>query len=129
MPCNSDYMNPNERERELQRSAKLLVYVFRTIETTPPEWLLEEANNIYAKDDRSVTMLCATLKAMDPQERETLLGGRKRTARDLANWWEEHLEADTAREEREAAEAERARSRRSGLNKLTAAERDALGIE
>jgi hypothetical protein len=55
------------------------------------------------------------------------------TRKQAVDWWNRHKAADQARREREAREkAEQERNdrlKRSGLKKLTAAERRALGIE
>ena len=101
MPCRSDYLEPSQRERELQRAAKLFVYACKKTGTTPPKWAVKEAKNIYADDERSVTRLCNKLKAMSAKRRDALVyNARSKTARDLADWWEEHLEADAEREGR-----------------------------
>lgn len=44
------------------------------------------------------------------------------------SWWKEHQEEDAAREERQDEERGRKRLRSSGLKKLSAAERKALGL-
>ena len=63
--CNSDYLAPSRREQELQRAARLLVYDCKALGKKPEKWTVAEAGNIYAKDERSVTELCAELKKMD----------------------------------------------------------------
>jgi hypothetical protein len=108
MPCNSDHLAPNDRERELQRAARLLVYVQRQTGRIPDDWLIQLADDIYAKNDRAVTELCATLRAMNPQVREVLVyDSHYPTARDLADWWDEHQAVDAARQQRETEQAGR----------------------
>ena len=38
MPCNSDYLAPNVREQELQRAAKLLVWVKTKLHKVVPDY-------------------------------------------------------------------------------------------
>lgn len=58
MPCNSDYMKPDAREKQLQLTAKLLVYVYEKTGAKPEDWILREAENVYAQDERLVPALC-----------------------------------------------------------------------
>lgn len=130
MPCNCDHLEPTAREAKLQRAAKLLVYVCKRMGTNPKPWMLKEAGNIYAKDERSVTELCAILKRMSPEQQETIIyDSRNKDARDLANWWEEHKAADVEREKEEAAEEAKSKLRKRALKKLSPAERESLDIE
>jgi len=130
MPCRSDYMEPTTREKELQRSAQLLLYVLRRLGIPPLPWVARQADSVYASDERSVIELCATLRAMDPATREALIyNPHERDARDLATWWEEHQAADRAREAQEADARHRNALRQQALSKLSAAERRALGLE
>jgi hypothetical protein len=128
MPCNSDYLAPSNRESELQRAATLLVYVQRQTGQEPEEWVVAEAKNLYASDARSVTELCAALKAMDPEQRDEIVyNARSKIARDLADWWEEHQTADSEREKREVQAKKHEKAKAHALAKLTKEERRALG--
>lgn len=99
MPCNADYLEPTNREKQLQHAANLLVYLYKKLGITPLDWVAAEANNIYASDERSVVQLCATLKALEPSVRDWVVyNARNKTARQLADWWEEHQAADAERE-------------------------------
>ncbi len=135
MGCRSDYLEPNAREVELRRAARLLVFVHEKTGTTPPEWAVKEAANVYASDERSVTELCAVLRAMPAAKRDKLVyNGRDAQARDLADWWDAHQAADAAREAAERAQASRARAETRARAKLKAAglsasEMAALGIK
>jgi hypothetical protein len=105
MPCNSDYLNPTRRESELQRTANLLGYVLiATGRPVPPE-ITAASGDMYCKAD-FVTMLCAEVSAMDDvTQSRVIYDGRNPTARDLANWWDEHRAADETRRKAGAAEA------------------------
>lgn len=129
MPCNSDYLEPTAREQELRRAARLLIFALDAQGREAPDWARSEAENLYAKDERSVTSLCALIKSMGEPERDRIVyDAKSKASRDLADWWEEHQEADRRREEREAAEARREADRRSALGKITEEERAALGV-
>ena len=129
MPCNSDYMAPSTKERELQRTAKLLVYLQRQLGQEPEAWLLHEANNIYSSNDQSVIKLCDALRQMSPTQMDSIVyNGHNKTARDLADWWEEHQAADVERERTEAIVTARKQLRDQALSKLTSEEKEALGI-
>jgi hypothetical protein len=105
MPCNSDYLEPTHRERELQRTAKLLLYVYAKIGAQPETWIGEQAKNIYASDSRLVPLLCAGIKKMSKMEKEKIIyNAHDKNSRDLADWWDVHKEADREREEREQIE-------------------------
>lgn len=130
MPCNAEYLEPTRREQELRRAAVLLVYVWKVKRKPVEDWAVTEASNLYASDERSVTQLCAELKAMTDKQRDDIVyNAKERLARDLADWWEDHQRADAEREEKERAEADNAVQRESALAKLTPAERKALGVK
>ena len=123
-------LEPIRRERELKRAATLLVYLKKQIGGEVEPWMHQEAEASYPTDERSVTELYATLKALNSQQREDIVyNARDKTARNLADWWEEHQVADRAREERELIEKESELLREQGLAKLTPEERRALGRE
>ena len=130
MPCNSDHLNATDREVELQRAARLLVYVKERLGEKPEKWMIEQANKSWADDERSVIELCAALNAMTKKQRDTIIyNARDKVARDLADWWEEHQKVDTERARRDVALCERDELRKKALKKLTRAERKALGLE
>jgi hypothetical protein len=123
-------MEPNDKERQLQRTAKLLIYVQQQLGQGTPRWVQKTAANIYASDERVVPKLCSTLRNMSKSDMERIVyNAHSVQARDLADWWEEHQKADRAREAKEAAEVEKRQLQESGLAKLSAAEVAALGIK
>jgi hypothetical protein len=133
MGCRNDYMNPNESERQALRAAELIVYTFTAQGLAVPEWAQSAANDCYGRspgDEDSVAFLCEHLRAIPTRELDNLLYGdaRNKKARRLADWWEEHLERDRARDEREKEERERAILREQAKSKLTTEERDSLGL-
>jgi hypothetical protein len=129
MPCNSDYMNPTVREQELQRTAKLLAYVLEQLGEPVPAEVRESAADVYGMQRDYVPVLCRRLQGLSLSRREEIVyNARDKTARDLADWWEEHKAADAAREKAEAAAVRNAKVRESAMAKLTKAERYALGL-
>ncbi|MES3005284.1 MAG: hypothetical protein V4690_04270 [Patescibacteria group bacterium] len=129
MPCRSDYLEPTTREQELQRAAKLLVYVRRKMGIEPEDWALSQSGNIYANDDRAVIELCAALTSMTSDVLETIVyNPHDAESRDLADWWEVHQAADAEREKREAEQAQDEETKKSALAKLSPAERKALKV-
>ena len=90
---NIDYQEPTHVEVECQRVAKLLIYVYHKLGENVPEWIEKESTDIYAKNPDLVPELYGILKRMEVEGPEVLDGvvydARSRTARDLADWWEE----------------------------------------
>lgn len=130
MPCVSDYMEPNGKERRLQQTAQLLMYVrYNTNSGIKVDNKLKRAAaDIYCKVDY-VPELCAAIRALSPEEVERIVyDGRNPEARKLADWWEEHQAADAARLAKEQREKEEAAARERALAKLTQEERRLLGL-
>ena len=128
MPCNSDYLAQNAREAELQRAAKLLVYVKTQLGEVVSDLLKQTANDYYAKED-FIPELCEAIDIMSAQQFDRIVyNARSKQARDLADWWEEHVEADR---KRVAAELKKERIRRiriTLMNSLSSEEIEALEI-
>lgn len=134
MPCNSDHMAPTERERARKHAATLLIFVRNETGTPVEPWVLEDSNGAYPLDDRSYVELCRTLREMEPSDRDLLLykDAHNRMRRDLATWWEEHLEDDRRREEHEREQARReaeARDAKAKQEALLQSARDKLTPE
>lgn len=130
MGCNSDYMAPTGKERAMQDAAIYQARVLARLGRPVPTWLKREAKNIYAKDERNVTELCAILKGLGKSQRDHLLYGDAKDAemRDIAAWWEAHEAADKKRAAEERAAKRKEKLRESALAKLTPSERKALGV-
>lgn len=133
MGCNSDYMNPNAKERNSKEAATLLVYVLEARGETPLEWVYEAANNYYgsAKDlNTLVAALCDWCLNMSIEEQERIIyDAHNPVARRLAIWWEAHKKADKERIEKERNEARKQELIESAKSKLTAEEIKALGLK
>jgi hypothetical protein len=84
----------------------------------------------YPNDERVVPVLCALMQTLTKkQEDKIVYDGRNKNARNLANWWELHQEADKQREAGEKAEKQRQVVKDAALTKLTADERQAFGLQ
>lgn len=121
-------MDPTHKEQELQRTAKLLLYVRKQLGLHVSRDVEIVATDQYAEVD-FVPQLCALLKGLNPEQfKAVVYNAYDPTSRDLANWWEAHEAADRAREALEAQETERDQIRRIALTKLTHEEKEALGL-
>ena len=132
MPCNSDYLAPNTREQELQRAAKLLVWVKTKLGKSVPDYAKKAADDIYGKGgDRALKELCSTLKQMNKNKREELIYGNARdaVARDLADWWEKHQAADAEREQQEAEVIDGMRKEKIARIGISPKSKKALGLK
>ena len=99
MPCDSSYLEATTKEVEFKRAATLLAFLYQETHQECPGWVTKEAGNYYAGDERIIPELCSFIRAMDPETFDRIAYNTKnRIARDLANWWEDHLEADKQRE-------------------------------
>src|SRR5579862_6876043 len=127
MPCNSDYMEPTSTERELHRTAQLMAYALRKLGRAVPKRVRHAANDSYGNGTDLVPELCALLKSLPAKVRDKLVyNAHSREARDLADWLEEHEQADREREEDEKADKERVALLASAKKKLTKKELLAL---
>lgn len=132
MGCDSKYMNPTATETNSKRVCALLIYVLtalnRAAEIQPV--LRHGADNIYGDTgylDRGVRRLCSLCKKMTQQEQSAIIyDGRNAQARDLADWWDEHQQADAARLAKEAHDNAQTLLANQAKSKLTPAELQAL---
>jgi len=129
MPCDSSYLEQTERESELQRAANLYVYVLVEFGKRVPLWVTRDADNCYLASDKALKALCKILTGMPVARRNKIIYKPKdSTARDLADWWEEHQIADIARESAEKELKTKKELIKSALAKLTPEERNALKL-
>lgn len=133
MPCRSDYMEPNEREKESQRVAMLLIYTVEKLGSGKVSGkLVKTATDPYGnvvRLDRDTAELCSLIRSMNPEQLNRIVyDGRDANARKLADWWEHHEEADKLREANERHIAEHEAAKRRILEKLTDKERKVLGL-
>ena len=133
MPCRSDYLEQNNREAELQRAAKLYMYVLKKQKLPVPDNVKNAANEYYCKDEQPLLDLCTHLRSLKRKDAKTfeaiVYNARDNTSRDLASWYEAHRAADLARVREKRAAKKKSTLKESALSKLTLAERIALDLE
>lgn len=127
MGCRSDYMDPTRREAELQRTAKLYAYALRQLRQPVSLNIESAANDVYCKADY-VPQLCELLTSLTAEDLDRIVyNARDKVSRDLADWWEEHQQADLKRLQVEAEQRKQALIK-SAIAKLTREEAAALGL-
>ena len=122
MPCNSEYMNPSNKEKELSRVACLID------ELNGLEWAKSQWNGYHGsvyckmsaleKADEMVSELCLRLQSVDVSKYSL----------EMQIWWRDHQAADKLRVEKQVALARSVSERANALSKLTPHERKLLGI-
>lgn len=130
-------MAQTDKEAKIQRTAQLLKFAFTRLGYAVPEYVEEECKAYYAHNDKVVSDLCSLLKGMSQVDKLAIVyDGMNRDSRDLANWWEEHQEADRIREQKELEALqflEKAKgveaAKKAALKKLTPKERKLLKLD
>lgn len=131
MPCRSDYMDPNEAEKDSREVCNHILYVHEQLKKLPehtfvvPEWVRSGAAAMYGapnKLEEATQILCGLCRGMDYEiQGYVIYDGRSNQARKLADWWDEHQKADLARERKEnAIEEERKRVLRESVKNIVA---------
>lgn len=122
MPCNCDHLHPTRAEKHRQEAATNLIYLKKRLGQRIPVALKDASCDIYGTTDEWVEALCSTLSNLYDNDcekfKEIVWDGSKREARALAEWWEEHMEVDRQRRQKESA-----------LAKLTDEEKKLLGLD
>lgn len=107
MPCNSDYMAPRRDETLSQRICANVVYLLKALGQDVPDWACKGARDIYGSvqhTEEAVVLLCTMLRSLPKGDMNRIVyDGRNPQARALANFWDEHEEADKRREREEKA--------------------------
>ena len=105
MPCNSDYLNQNTKEAELQRAAKLLVILHKKMKKKSPEWVTTAADTYYCTEEKVVPALCEEIRSLTKEQQDKIIyNGRDADCRKLADWFDEHDKADRERIKQEKAD-------------------------
>lgn len=98
MPCNSDYLEQNHIEKELQKTAKLLVVLHKKMKVKSPEWVVKASEDYYCQEHKVVPELCATIRKLTKAQKDKFIyNGRDAECRKLADWFDEHDKADRER--------------------------------
>ena len=126
-------MEPTAREVQTKHEATLLRYVYNELTISVPDKVVKiSIDNYPSRDDGDYIArnLCGTLTRLSPERLdEVVYEARKPMARQLADWWECHQEADRRRERAVEIKKKTKKLRKQALKKLTKKEIDALGIK
>ena len=142
MPCVSDYLEPDAREKEAGTLARLLEWLISDMgKRCPvcPSFIVGKCFQKAIKDgyvyhvsqatlDEWTETLCRIVRSFSGEDQDKYLyDGRNAKSRQLIEWWERHQKADERREKYRANAEKLANLQASALRKLTNAERRALG--
>lgn len=123
MPCNADYMNPTQMEKEMS-VVSCLIDELNGVEPKPTWWNGYHPD-VYCKRldkqfcDNLVSRLCSYLKSVGDITVYSL---------EMQIWWRDHQKADQKRLEEEYLNAKIEDDRRQLLERLTPYEKELLGI-
>lgn len=101
MPCVVDIRDPNERELESKRVATLIRDLFPRLKLDIPVGIGNAADEMYGSVknlDEWTDILCHICSHMSKENADKYIyNGRSKSARALAEWWDEHQENDRQR--------------------------------
>lgn len=122
MPCDGSYMNPSQKEIESLEVCKRIIFLFGRLGFAIPSSILEAATSQYGdlkNLDRNIDLLCMAIRQMTEDQKQSIIyNGRNKESRKLANWWEEHTEADSKKKPPTAEEIQEAKILFSVLSSL-----------
>ena len=132
MPCISDYAEPSTYDKFVSDTVKNLMYLRRMLGIDTSEELVEAYKKCYyskVEGDKWTAELCERLHNLSKKDMDKFVyDAHSKKARNLADWWEEHQEADKARIAEEKQFKKDAAAKKKALLKLTPKERKALGL-
>jgi hypothetical protein len=141
MPCDGSHLEPTEYERESKKACEHIMFLDFRYRMRPwdwpmsktggmeiPDWVKEGAEDTYGCPDRidEVTALLCSICKKAPDR--VIYNGKDKKARKLADWWDDHQEADRKKKAAKMSKKARDKARKSGLAKLTDEERGALDL-
>lgn len=102
-------MEPSRHEKESRLAAQLLIYALPLAGGGVPQWVIPVAQDLYGDPHRLnelTVMLCSLCRGLSEDDKNRIIyDGRNSDARKLADWWDEHQEADRIREQKERSAA------------------------
>ena len=132
MPCNSDYLNPNQEELNKVLTSRLICFVDKKLGIKTDSSIVKASKHTYGEGvtlNVIVPSLCAKIKSFTKAQKEEILyDAKNKTSRELADWWEEHQKADKIRLKFEKEQKANSKLRESALKKLTLEEKKVLGF-
>lgn len=133
--CNSDYLAPSTKEIKLKEAAGLLVHLCDKLCERVPDGVRRQAqdsygNNTMRDDDLVVFDLCKMMTKLHDRDPDKFNGivfdGSDKNSRRLADWWQEHQEADAIRVQNELEKKRKKALVESAISKITPEEYEAL---
>jgi len=124
-------MHASEHESESKKVAEFLVYLGSELGIKMPSRVTKAASSYYGDKSMVHSMtadLCKMISELSELHLDEYVYGRTRIARRLADWWDDHQEADKVKAQAVSHEAAQDQLRLSARNKLTDDEREALGL-
>lgn len=113
----------------MRKTAQLIIYIQNQLDKPIVPWIIDQASDVYASRDDLIPMLCALIASLNDNDFDRIVyNARSKESRELANWWEEHQEADKQRIKEEEQQKEYERKLKTALDKLTKEERRLLGL-
>jgi hypothetical protein len=122
MPCQSEYINPSALE-VLASKAYCCLDELDGLEVSPSDWLgyhprAYGCNPRIDQVDNATALACARISDKDPTQYSL----------ELQIWWRDHQRADRNRRKAEELKATLVAEKQAVLSKLTAREREILGL-
>lgn len=126
MPCNSEYMNANDLEKELSRVLLLLeeLETGKPVDHKSSDWdgylsgvYGNSPTTLRRRADVAVAELCDKLKQVPNVQKYSL---------EMQIWWREHQEADRQREKEMQEATKKSEIRKKALAKLSEEEKESL---
>lgn len=103
MGCRSDYMDPTKAETNSNQVARLLIFVMiEQTKETPSSAIIEASQSMYGNKSMLDSWTVALCERLQNIPEDFIYDGRRKECRELADWWDEHKEADIARLSEEA---------------------------
>lgn len=136
MGCNSDYMESNQKEKHLRKTAQILCFVYNKLGMKISKALKDAADDYYCRVD-FVPELCATMKIPEAEalrfptkeQFKAMSEADRKLLTEFQAWANDHEAADERRIAAEKAAKKKASAIKKAKSKLSPEERNALGID
>jgi len=126
MPCNCDHLEPNLHEIESKNICEHLVWLAKAKGQIPTMWISKGAENQYGVPQKVEELTQLLCKSCENTPEEVIYNGRIMEARALADWWDNHKEADKVRLEKERQHTKMQEIARVAMSLLTPGQTKAL---
>lgn len=101
MPCNSDYMHPNDQEINSKLIANYIIYLSTKLGISIDDAVNKASKEYYGNPGKLndfTVLLCNIINNLGQCDLDSFVyDGHNKQARELANWWDEHKAVDIKR--------------------------------